>query len=314
MVNKSECYQQALQRIRDHRHLAEEQAATFRAETLARHPQLSQMEKDMISLMLKRGVQPDDEPLRQEYDALAAHRADYLQAAGIAESQFSPAYDCPRCHDTGYVDGKLCACVHNAAHERMLRQLCRDLPIQDFTFDAFSLDYYAKPEDRAKMAENLSFCRRYAENFSPDAPSLYILGETGLGKTHLTFAMARQIVAAGYEVIYASAQTMITELEHEHFGQADLHAQDLYLNAELLILDDLGTEFLSQVAQSELYHVIDNRLLAHRPTVINSNLTPKELEARYGERLASRILGCYTTLRFCGKDIRIQKRLASKKM
>ncbi len=314
MVNKPQCYQQALQRIRDHRHLAEEQATAFRAQTLARHPQLAQMEKDLIALLLKRSAQPENAALQRQYDALAAHRAEYLKAAGIAESQLSPTYDCPRCEDTGYVDGKLCNCVHNAAHDRMLQQLCRDLPIRDFTFEAFSLDYYDRPEDKAKMAENLGFCRRYAEAFSPASPSLYILGETGLGKTHLTFAMARQIVAAGYEVIYASAQTMITELEHEHFGQADLHAQDLYLNAELLILDDLGTEYLSQVAQSELYHVVDNRLLANRPTVINSNLTPKELEARYGERLASRILGCYTTLRFIGKDIRIQKRLASKKM
>ena len=318
MINKAECYTQAMHEVKTAGHIAVEQADALRQQLLIDHPELARLEKEMITLSQKKMQatihSPDTLPaLEHDYKALKNKQTEYFTAIGYTYNPFQPQYQCLQCQDTGMTQKGICACVKKRANEKMLEQLCDQFPIDDFSFDTFSLAYY-DGEDLEQMKTIYQQCVSYASTFTKKSKSLYILGNTGLGKTHLTFSMAKEIVKKGYSVLYSTAQNMITALEKEHFGQAEQPIQEYYLTCDLLIIDDLGTEFLSNVAQSELYNVINHRILMDLPTIINTNLSPSELEKRYGERLVSRICGCYHALHFYGDDVRIKKRFASKNL
>ena len=78
------------------------------------------------------------------------------------------------------------------------------------------------------------------------------------------------------------------------------------LSCDLLIIDDLGTEFYNQFTISAFYNIINTRLLEGKATIINTNLTSEELLNKYSARVASRIIGEYHILRFFGKDNRFR--------
>ena len=319
MVNKAKCFEEALQQVRNHRHISLEQADALRQDLLNRHADLKKMEQDLISLIKRQMIAKISSDslasdLQKEYDALHRQRSAALTELGYAPDVFEPTFNCQICQDNGMLDNGYCDCVKKIAYQKMLEQLNNDLPIDDFNFDSFSLTYYDDLNDRRQMEEVFAFCKQYAKEFSLNSENLYLMGSTGLGKTHLTFSIAKEAVAKGYSVIYCTAQSMISDLEKEHFNHDTISIGENYRNSQLLIIDDLGTEFLSPVAQSVLYNIINTRVLKHLPTIINSNLTATQIEERYGQRLISRIFGCYKTLKFAGKDIRIQKMLISKKV
>ncbi len=319
MISKNECYQQALQMVRNSRHRAIEATDALRETLLNQSPAFRKVEQRLMQLCREKmnaKIRSDAtyEDLNTQYQTLYIERGAILNTLGFSPEELNPPFRCKTCEDTGMVANGYCSCVKQLAHRILLQDVCDQIPTNEFTFDRFSLDYYTDPKERAQMEKVYRRCQEYAETFSVDSESLYLLGNTGLGKTHLTFSIVKEVAAKGYSVIYCSAPNLINQLEKEHFGRADEQVSEYYLSCDLLVLDDLGTEFLSPVAQSALYNVIDHRCLMKLPTIINSNLTPKELEDRYGKRLLSRIVGCYATLQFVGRDIRIQKRLISKKV
>lgn len=234
----------------------------------------------------------------------AGHKADYLE----------PRYECAVCRDTGVSDGKLCVCFQKLMKQLSYDALCASSPLKISGFDEFSLAYYPeKPDERTgisarrRMQEVLEFCRAYASDFSLGSPSLYLFGETGLGKTHLSLSIAGKVIDAGYSVVYGSAQNLVSRIEDEHFGRRAIDGdstENNLIHCDLLILDDLGAEFCTQFTVSVIYNIINSRLLNSHPTIISSNLSLPELEAKYTTRVTSRILGEYRHLRFFGRDIR----------
>ena len=148
-------------------------------------------------------------------------------------------------------------------------------------------------------------CRSYADNFGTDSNNLYFYGRTGLGKTHLSLAIANEVIKKGYNVVYGSVINFLNKLEREKFGRADsFETEDILIGADLLILDDLGAEFSTAVATSSLYNIINSRIARGVPTIISSNLNIKEMQDRYPESVASRVIGNYKMVVFDGKDIR----------
>jgi len=135
-------------------------------------------------------------------------------------------------------------------------------------------------------------------------------GATGLGKTHLSLAIARQVIDRGYGVVYGSAQNFMLQIERERFGRTETSESERQLQeCDLLILDDLGVEFLTQFVSAAIYNLINTRLMAEHPTIISTNLSISELEGRYSERVMSRIIANYRILPFVGRDVRQLKRM-----
>ena len=151
---------------------------------------------------------------------------------------------------------------------------------------------------------------KYAEDFNAEtSQSMAMFGGTGLGKTHLSSALAQAVLSRGFDVLYVSALDLFSAFEAERFGNggSQLPLIDRFYRCDLLLIDDLGTEVSNQFTVSCLYNIINTRLNTRRPTVISTNVMQDELRRRYWDRITSRVLGNFTILPFKGTDIRRQK-------
>ena len=173
-------------------------------------------------------------------------------------------------------------------------------------------DYYKAAEDRALMEKNLAMAKEFAETTPPTYGNLLMVGGTGLGKTHLSTSIARRVIERGYEVRYDSVQNVLAAYEHDRFrsgrDEADDERSRVYVDAELLILDDLGTEMVNSFSLSSLYHLLNTRINQEKPTVISTNLMEEELQTKYSDRIFSRLLGEYKILLFRGTNVRYLKK------
>ena len=328
MGYSKEIYQEAAGILEQRRNEAAAQAEALLKRATARDPRVEEIRRALSGNVLKvtRAVlsgmegKPADLPAaleaaRQESLALQRELADRLHAMGETADDFDPRPVCPRCHDTGYVGGAMCQCFTRLLQETACRQLSALSHMTLTRFEDMDLSYYSdKPEGngpspRQRMADVVAFCRTWAEDFSPDSPSLLLRGPAGTGKTHLSLAMAREVVSRGFRVVYGSVGRLLRQLEKEHFGRETGDSAEELEGCDLLILDDLGTEFASPFYTSALYELINGRILAEKPTIISTNLSLKQMQDRYGTQIASRIAGCFQPLLFAGEDVRQQKLL-----
>ena len=161
------------------------------------------------------------------------------------------------------------------------------------------------------MEKTLQTCRRYALTFTEKSGNLLFSGDTGLGKTFLSACIARSVAEQGFSVVYDTAGKLFSDFETAKFYAEGEDREDLtrkYLSCDLLIMDDLGTEMVTQFTQTALYQVVNSRLMSGKATVISTNLTSHELEGKYLPQITSRLLGSYELLLFLGSDIRRMKK------
>lgn len=291
-------------------------------------PEIKELKKQIASTNIKaakaviggKNVVEEMEKLKKENLSMQ-HKIDTLmQENGLNKEMFKPKYYCTKCNDTGYIekDGKtiMCSCFKNALVMCACRELNHFAPLSLSTFDSFSLDYYPKEYDQKynlsvyeHMKKLYDFCVDYAKNFNKNSISILMKGNTGLGKTHLSLAIANEVIRKGFGVIYVSAPSLVNKLEKNYFSNSNESddTTSLLTTCDLLIIDDLGTEFHTQYSVSALYNIINSRMLFEKPTIINTNFSMRELEKQYTDRFVSRINGHAQKLDFLGSDIRIRK-------
>jgi DNA replication protein DnaC len=234
-------------------------------------------------------------------------RAELLASKGYAAADLDEVPYCPKCNDRGWVNGKACDCLMAIYIEEQNRELSKLLNIGNQSFETFNLAYYP-PNSRKAMENVLFYCRHYAEKFSILSENLYLCGNPGLGKTFISASIAKVVAGHGFSVVYETAINLCATMEKLKFSRDD--NQELeddahrYLNCDLLILDDLGTEMHTSFTLSAIYDVINSRLVSKLPMIINSNLLPAEIERDYTPQIASRITGEFLMLKFFGDDIR----------
>lgn len=241
-----------------------------------------------------------------------------LKKNGLPENYLEAQYSCNICRDTGCVDGERCSCFTDALNRLAVERLNGEANMPECDFEHFSLAYYDGRKDangtdcRKKMEENYIFCKEYANSFSRNSSSLFLLGKTGVGKTHLSLAIAKRVTERGFTAAYGSLLNYLRIIEKEHFSRSESYETDTLqtlINADLLVLDDLGSEFKTGFYESALYNIINSRINLGLPTIISSNLSVTELQKNYNDRIISRIFGMFTTLMFVGEDVRQIKRL-----
>lgn len=316
MAYSKETYKKAEQELAERRSRALAEREEHHRIAVAAVPEILETEEKMSSAGLATikalGMGADDakEYIRKLSEinlAAQAQRSLLLKNAGFPENWLDVRYSCKKCEDKGFVNGIMCDCFKELLKSLEYEKLCSNLPVNNCRFDNFKLDYYPEgvgTSPRRRMESVLDFCKTYAAEFSQKSSSLLLYGHTGLGKTHLSLAIAGKVVEAGYGVIYSSAQNLFNKLEKEKFGRSDGNTEENILDCDLLIIDDLGAEFTTQFTVSALYNIVNSRELEGKPTIISTNLTPEQLLSTYSERIASRILNNYTLLRFDGTDIR----------
>ncbi len=251
--------------------------------------------------------------LREENRRLNQERDRLLIAAGYPANYSDIQYECPACSDSGYVGIRMCECMKKALTLAGFESSGIGRLIERQTFDNFSLDYYRDNEKvLAQMKQNLQNAKDFAENFDPNtSPSLLMLGRTGLGKTHISSAIARRIIERGFDVCYVTSVDLFADFETEQFGNRIPRGEltEKYFECDLLIVDDLGTELTNQFTVSCLYNLINVRINRRRPMIINTNLDNKDFMQTYHERITSRLLGEFSPMLFLGRDVRSQKKI-----
>lgn len=278
----------------------------------AENPQFEQINRSLAALGAKTAITALSgntaalEKLQQQIAELSAERKQLLENAGIGDV----VYDCKACEDTGYINGKICDCIKSRAKAALIASLSKNLPLEYCGFENFDLKYYPNKElDGAnslkRMTQIFKMCKEYAIGFNPaSSESMLFMGNTGLGKTHLSLSIVKELLNRGFNVIYGSAYNLFAEMESEHFGEHTNHKYEAAIACDLLVIDDLGSEFVSPYIQTLLYNIINTRLLAHKPTIINTNLTMGEIADKYTPRVSSRLMGEYRSKLFLGGDIR----------
>ncbi len=244
--------------------------------------------------------------LQTKLALLRAEKKDRLLALGLDEHYTDVKYECEKCSDTGYVGIKMCDCLKKTIRQRSYKNSGIGKYLEDQTFDNFDLNYFEFGEKRNSATKHVSNLKKYAEEFSENTTkSLLIMGTTGLGKTHLSSAVAKIVIERGFSVYYDSAQNIISTFERERFLRDDEKpVSDRYFDCDLLIIDDLGAEIKSKNSVSYFYTLINTRLISGKPVIISTNLDAKGITANYDKRIASRLFGDYDLYFFEGKDVR----------
>ncbi len=329
MAYSRELHEKAEAEIKRRKLNAENEAEQRKKELTEKYPDfqlidnaLSNTGIEIISLLAGCKNDVGIEELKKKNTELKNERANLLKALGFPEDYLDIKYTCKKCNDMGYIEdydeerkvsygSKYCECYLDALKRYAANELTRSTPLELSYFEDFSLDFYPKAlidgeSPYNEMASVFNSCKKYAENFDMDSTSLYFYGRTGLGKTHLSLAIANEAIKKGYNVIYGSVINFLNKMEKEKFGRAEsaVDTEELLIDADLLILDDLGAEFSTAYTVSALYNVINSRVARGVPTIISSNLSLEELKSRYPESIASRIIGTFATVKFIGKDIR----------
>ncbi len=312
----------ARKRLEQRRDGAINTAITLHARLCTQIPRLKEIEQELtaaipeVTRAILAGNSEDEiERIRQNNLHLQEEMAALLHKAGYTQDNFEPQYTCPLCEDTGYVNGRVCACYQQLLKEESCRHLSSLSAMKLTDFDDMKLIYYDDTVDarlgispREQMQGIITYCREYAAAFTANAPSLLLQGATGTGKTHLSLAIAKQVAEQGFSVIYGSLHPLLRRLQNEYFGQSEGDSEGQLIDCDLLILDDLGMEFDSPFYRTCLYNILNARLLEGKPTIISTNLGFSALAERYGDQIASRINGGFEPLLCVGKDIRQQKR------
>ena len=309
MRTKNELYQEALRTVARRRQTARAKAEDARAEAEAAVPGLRHAEEEVrvrgIRCALAGAAGKD------RTDAVAAltdarkKLADLLASSGRPADALEPHFTCRLCED------------------KVMQQLRRSeiealSSLSISSFDTMELRYYPARMDaslgepiRSYMSTLLDDLRGYADEFDTTSESLMLLGNAGLGKTHAALAIAGEVLEKGFDVIYVSSPDFFSKLEALHFGSDPAGEEEMLLRtaagADLLILDDLGSEFNSSFLISTLYSLLNNRLGAKLPTIVTTNITDGALlEKLYTEKISSR-LSSFVPFLFMGDDIRAQK-------
>lgn len=250
---------------------------------------------------------------------LDAQRRELLVKSGYPADYLDLRYTCELCKDTGLVDSKPCSCFKKAQTRLLFEESNLNDIISRENFDTLRLDVYSdRPEDTdpsngltpyKQMEKVVKHLKNFTANFDAGFENLIIYGNTGLGKTFLSNSIAKAVLDSGHYVLYFTTCSLFDMLEkyvfrYEDYIKSGDCRHDSLFSCDLLIIDDLGTEITNAFIISQLYDIINERLLNRRPTIISTNLTLSQLSERYSERVFSRISKEYTFIKLFGSDIR----------
>lgn len=298
-------------------------------EVYARLPEFRSLDESISILSVqygKRLLNGDEtavSSLKEELAILRSSKAELLKSAGFPADYLEPSYECPDCKDTGYIDGKKCHCFKKAVSKLLYQQSNLSGVFSHENFNTFSADYYSnnfidpKSGRSAKevILEAYQTCQDFVRSFDQEHKNLFLYGDVGVGKTFLSNCIASALIDAGFSVLYFSAPAFFNSLAHHTFDKGDVDAQNMYefiYDCDLLIIDDLGTEYTNAFVSSQFFSCINERLLSKHSTIISTNLSLDALADLYTERSFSRITSNYIMLKLIGDDIRIKKKLLNR--
>ena len=314
--------------IKERKTTAEQKAHENRIKLCEQYPEFQFIESELAKTGMaivnafslpKEDVETALKNIRKKNESLQSDRKTLLKTLNLPHDYLDVHYVCSKCEDTGLIEerddernvsygSKYCECYMSLLKKYAAEEINKNTPLELSNFEDFDIEMYPETKDGESPRKEMSYvynsCIKYAQSFDLDSQSLYFYGRTGLGKTHLSLAIANEAVKKGYNVIYGSVINFLNKMEKEKFGRADTDTEKLLIEADLLILDDLGAEFTTAYTVSAIYNILNSRICRGVPTIISSNLDLEEVKRRYPESIASRIIGNFSTVEFIGDDVR----------
>lgn len=253
--------------------------------------------------------------LSSNISELSKRKAELLKAAGYSEDYLDPIYTCKECQDTGYVGNEKCQCLKRKMTRIMYHQSNIEEILKVENFDNLSFDYYSDSEVE-QMKGIVNTCKKYVSDFDRAHDNILFMGDCGVGKTYLTNCIAKALLDSGHSVIYFTSFDLFDTLARYTFrrGEEDAEIENInrdIFDCDLLIIDDLGTESVNSFVNTQLFRILNERIMRGKATVISTNLTLEGLNDTYSERSFSRIFGNYRIIKPEIADIRIKKRRLS---
>lgn len=315
-MHNYENYNKVKQIIDERRSEARAKSEQRSLEVRMRSPEIARIDEELEKtgpMIFKYAVSGQDiTPLKERNQALVNERRRLIASLGLPEDYTDVKYTCAVCNDTGFLENtKACNCFRSLLYKENIKSSGMGKLIEEQSFDNFDISVYAYDQSvSAKMQNVVHTAKEFAKNFARNkGKNLLLMGNTGTGKTHVSTSIAKVIIEGGYYVLYDSAQNIVSAFENDKFrsgyGPYEPEA-DKYLECDLLIIDDLGTEFVNQFTVSCLYNIFTTRRNRGLSTIVSTNLAPSELAAKYEGRIYSRIVGMdYNVMFFDGKDYRL---------
>lgn len=300
------------------------------------YPKLEEIDRkiNMMALKITRNIVASDEITRQieeenmkiNLDKLEKEKNKILKQIGIKIEDLEPDFDCKICNDTGVITKDNITNYCNCFKQEILNYTYKQsniLKLQDENFKTFDNCYYSNKVDKEKYGiekspfENIELIKKISIEFckninSEKQKNLLFTGNTGLGKTFLSNCIAKEVIEKGLNVVYQTSPILMDQILDYKFTYDKTNEQkekyNKIFNVDLLIIDDLGTETMNNNKFTELFNIINTRLLNNKKMVISTNLTLNDLYNRYDERILSRLIGNFTICKFIGDDIRLKKK------
>lgn len=304
--------------------LSNHKLQTARIEEIRRKiPAYADAEKELRSLRMKHvqaSLDRDEEALEQLHakeDLVIDRKNRLLAEYGFSPDYSAPVYSCEKCHDTGFLPDTRtkCSCFIEAQTRLLFEQSGIYDLIATQNFDTLSFEFFNEAE-AASYSNAINVSKNFTKNFNTDYQNLVFYGNVGTGKTFLSCCVAKELMENGFSVTYYSADKLFKNLVDLRFGDS----KDEYFSfiedisqCDLLIIDDLGTEAITERVKADLFSCLNNRDLLRKATLISTNLTLDELNRRYSERIFSRVSSHFTFCKFEGRDIRMQKKFQEKR-
>ena len=286
-------------------------------------PKYRELEDETASLSVAQGKKllfGDEaalEKLRKSLADLKKQKKQLLTEAGLSADYLEPIYSCPDCRDTGYIDREKCLCLRQAEISLLYEQSGLQEILANNNFSLLSYEYHSG-EDLLHFEKAVENCKNFIKNFDSDYHNLFFYGTVGTGKSFLSGCVAKELMDRGHSVIYFGATGLFDLLSSTSFDTKSREERqntysDLY-QCDLLIIDDLGTELTNQFTASQLFSLLNERHIGRKATVISTNLSLRELQDRYSDRIFSRITSNFEVCKLTGADIRMyQKRQQNRK-
>lgn len=306
------------------RNAAEEIGKENRQLAYGRIPELSILDRKLIdatrvnSPMEVRAIATD----------IANKRRELLLKNGFPGDFLDVPYNCKSCKDTGFVKGERCKCFKNMMIKLLYSDPRWNATFDSENFDNFDLSFYEGMTDPSgndpktfamdALAKSKEFLNDVIHNTGAKMSNLIITGNPGTGKTFLCNCIARELIENDFFTVYLTAPELfllfnsaVFSKKQDFSGAGDKTFNVTYNNiydCDILIIDDLGTEYSNSATAPLFFDLINSRLLDRKPTLISTNLSIEELKENYTERVLSRITGNYRFIHLYGEDIRLKKR------